>query len=60
MNLYEWKEDINYDIKPSIYIVRKGDTLNKIAKMFNIPVEELDNNKIYPGQILIIDNKKIT
>ena len=29
--------------------------------MFNIPVEEFDNiTELYPGQILIIENKKIT
>ncbi len=50
------------DIKPNIYIVKKNDDLDKIAKMFNMTVCELieiNNLKIpkliYPGQLLIIE-----
>ena len=57
--MYEWKEEANYDIKPSIYIVRKDDSIKKIAKKFDISVEELKklNNiiEIYPGQMIKIE-----
>jgi len=49
------------DIKPSIYIVKKGDSLYKIAKLFNtniinlITLNKLKDTKLYPGQILIIE-----
>ena len=59
----EWKEELDYDIKPNIYIVKKDDTLKKIAKKFNITVDYLmkinniqDYKELYPGQRLIIDN----
>lgn len=62
-DLYEWKEELDYEIKPNIYIVKKDDTLKKISKLFNITVEELikknniiNTKQIYPGQKLIIDN----
>lgn len=63
IDLYEWKDGYNYDIKPTIYIVRKGDNYKKIIKKFNISLEELKkyNNinaleKLIPGQKIIIDN----
>ena len=53
----------NNDIKPSIYIVKKGDTLSKIASMYGITYNYLakyngisNPNLIYPGQIIKIPN----
>lgn len=48
----------NYDFKPNIYIIKKGDTLNKISKKYNIPKEILLKNNISlePGSIINIDN----
>ena len=47
------------------YIVKKGDTLSKIATMYKVPYQELANynkivdiNKIYIGQIIKIPNSK--
>ena len=64
----ELQED---DIKPNIYIVKKGDTLSEIAEKFNTTYQYLANinnienpNLIYPGEEIIIpsnntDNQKI-
>lgn len=54
----------NTDIKPAKYIVKKGDTLSKIASKYNTTWQNIyeknkniigkNPNKIYPGQVLII------
>ena len=54
----------NDDIKPTTYIVQKGDTLSSIARKYNMNWKDIyeknksiigDNpNKIYPGMTLII------
>ena len=47
--------------KNSIYTVKTGDSLEKIARMYNIPIEKLreannmkDNDVLYPGQEIVI------
>lgn len=55
---FDFERDINNQ-----YIVKKGDSLYKIAKDYNVTVQELiDTNKltttlIYPNQVLIIPLK---
>ena len=63
IDLYEWKDGCSYDIKHTIYIVRKGDNYKNIIKKFNVSLEELkkynninDLEKLIPGQKIIIDN----
>ena len=53
----------NQDLSQDEYIVKKGDTLYSISKMFNIPINEikrinnLENNDLSIGQkILLIEN----
>ncbi|MCY9203038.1 LysM peptidoglycan-binding domain-containing protein [Bacillus atrophaeus] len=46
-----------------VYHVESGDTLWKISKYFNVPVQQIINlnklssNRIYPGQIIKIREK---
>lgn len=49
-----------------IYVIEKGDTLDKISKKFNIPVEEImlinnikDPNLIYTGSEIVIPYKNL-
>ena len=56
--------DDSNDIKPSIYIVKKGDTLSKIASIYNLNYKYLakynninNPNLIYPGQAIKIPNE---
>ena len=51
------------DIKPSVYIVKKGDTLSQIAAMYNLTYQNLakynnisNPDLIYPGQQIKIPN----
>ncbi|MBQ1496276.1 MAG: LysM peptidoglycan-binding domain-containing protein [Bacilli bacterium] len=47
----------NYDFKPDVYIIKKGDTINKISKKYNIQKEILKNNiSLEPGSTINIDN----
>lgn len=55
--------DNDNQILPSVYIVRKGDTLSKIAEMYNTTYQELakynnieNPNLIYPGEEIKIPN----
>ncbi len=54
------------DFEGSEYIVKKGDSLYKIGKEYNIPIEELikanilTGNTIYPNQVLVIPKKVVT
>ena len=56
-------ENNSIDIKPNVYIVKKGDTLSGIANMYNTTYQELASynnisnpNLIYPGQEIRIPN----
>lgn len=55
----------NIDIKPSVYIVKKGDTLSEIANMYNTTYQKLakynnisNPNLIYPGQEIRIPTRE--
>ena len=62
--IYEYNPPSNTPINETIYIVKKGDNLSKIAKKFNTTWQKIyeDNkdvigsnpNLIYPNQKLII------
>lgn len=66
-HLDEKEPNDNDDIKPSVYIVKKGDTLSKIASMYGLTYQYLASynnisnpNLIYPGeQIKIPINNEI-
>ena len=57
----------NNDIKPSVYIVKKGDTLSKIASLYGLTYQYLANynnisnpNLIYPGEQIKIPTNNET
>lgn len=66
-HLSEKENNINNDIKPSVYIVKKGDTLSKIASLYGLTYQYLASynnisnpNLIYPGeQIKIPTNNEV-
>jgi len=60
--ILEISEDVVYTSKGVVYVVKKGDTLSKIARKFNVPLRTLKKwNKvkdyIYPGQKIVIYKK---
>ena len=53
------------DIRNENYVVISGDSLYKIARKYNVGVEDLirennlNNTLIYPGQVIVIPNKMV-
>lgn len=57
--------DLSSNIKPNVYIVKKGDTLSKIASRYGLTYQYLASynnisnpNLIYPGEVINIPNSK--